>query len=114
MDGEANGRLAVRQLLGIIGDKWTPVVLYELLHTEDQRFGELQRSIGQISKKVLTQTLRRLEASGLVSRTVQKLAPLHTSYRLTETGRRFGEPIEALCAWAKANSRLLADVTSKE
>lgn len=106
MTAEPGGRLAVRQLLQIIGNKWTPVVLYEL-GEEEQRFGELQRSIGDISKKVLTQTLRKLEARGVVSRTVEEFVPPHTRYCLTETGLRLREPIEQLCEWAKEHASLL-------
>lgn len=109
----ASGRLAVRQLLELIGNKWAPVVLYEL-GSEDQRFGELHRGIGGVSKKVLTQTLRRLEAAGLVRRTVEELVPPHTRYGLTESGLRVREPVELLCDWAKANAGLLAEIEGRD
>lgn len=113
MEEDVKGRQAVRQLLGVIGNKWTPVVLYEL-RQDEQRFGQLHRSIGAISKKMLTQTLRKLEASGLVHRKVEELVPPHTRYRLTEAGLKVREPIEALCAWAKANARLLAEIEGRD
>ncbi|MEO0363297.1 MAG: helix-turn-helix domain-containing protein, partial [Pseudomonadota bacterium] len=72
------------------------------------RFGELHRRIPDISKKMLTQVLRRLERDGLVKRRVYPVVPPHTEYSLTEDGRRFHEPLQGLCDWAQENEDLLA------
>jgi DNA-binding HxlR family transcriptional regulator len=93
-------------VLSLIGDKWTPVVIY-CLSGGVQRFGELQRRIPDISKKMLTQVLRELERSRLVERTVHPGVPPRTDYRLTEAGVHLHEPVALLCHWASSNTKLL-------
>jgi DNA-binding HxlR family transcriptional regulator len=95
-----------RRVLALIGDKWTPVVLY-CLSAGVQRFSELQRRIPDISKKMLIQVLRELERSKLVERTVYNEVPPKTEYRLTEAGLHFHEPVALLCHWAGDNTKLL-------
>lgn len=95
-----------RKLLDIVGDRWTPVVLY-VLRNSPKRYSQIQTAIPGISKKMLTQVLRALERSGLVHRTVHPVVPPRTEYRLTGTGRRLHEPVAALCDWATANEDLL-------
>ncbi|HBE68004.1 MAG TPA: transcriptional regulator [Planctomycetaceae bacterium] len=99
----------VRLVFSIVGDKWTPVVLY-LLAQGPKRFGELQRETAGISKKMLTQVLRTLERRSLVDRQVFAEVPPHTEYSLTEKGRLFHEPISALCEWAQENMELLESI----
>jgi DNA-binding HxlR family transcriptional regulator len=101
----------VRRVLDVIGDKWTPIILY-CLSAEARRFSELQRFIPDISKKMLAQVLRQLETDGLVQRTVYPTVPTTTDYRLTETGRRLHEPVALLCRWAEHNADLLAEVSA--
>jgi DNA-binding HxlR family transcriptional regulator len=103
----------VRRILNLIGDKWTPVVLYCLSIREVRRFNEMQRQIPDISKKMLIQTLRALERSGLVARKVYAEVPPKTEYRLTESGRKLREPIAQLCAWAVVNEKFIATVLAK-
>ena len=102
-----------RLILNLIGDKWTPVVLYCLSIREVRRFNEMQRQIPDISKKMLIQTLRALERSGLVARKVYAEVPPKTEYRLTESGRKLREPIAQLCAWAVVNEKFIATVLAK-
>lgn len=99
----------VRRVLRLIGDKWTPIVLY-CLSSGVWRFGELQRCIPDISKKMLVQVLRELEADGLVKRTVYPAVPPKTEYRLTDTGQRLHEPMAMLCHWAEENTILLEEI----
>lgn len=66
-----------------------------------------------ISKKMLTQTLREMEASGLVTRHVQGTIPPAVEYRLTPLGMRFIEPIELLYAWSRANADALDQLVSR-
>ena len=101
-----DARYPARRILKLIGDKWTPIVLY-CLSGGARRFNELQRSIPDISKKMLIQVLRKLEASGLVDRKVYPVVPPKTEYTLTEAGRRLHEPVALLCRWAAANTALL-------
>ena len=95
-----------RRVLSLIGDKWTPVVIYGLSGGV-QRFSELQHRIPDISKKMLIQVLRELESAGLVERTVYHVVPPKTEYRLTEAGLHLHEPVALLCHWAQHNTRLL-------
>src|ERR1700724_112141 len=88
-----------RRLLGLIGDKWTPIVLY-ILGQGTKRYGEMQRHLPDVSKKMLTQTLRRLEEVGLLTRTVFAEVPPRVEYDLTPLGRVFLEPVTELCRWA--------------
>ncbi len=104
-----DARYPARRLLELIGDKWTPIVLY-CLSGGVKRFNEMQRQIPDISKKMLIQVLRSLENDGLVERTVYPVVPPKTEYRLTEDGRRIHEPVASLCRWAADNASFLATV----
>jgi DNA-binding HxlR family transcriptional regulator len=99
-------RYPARRILKLIGDKWTPIVLY-CLSGGVRRFNELQHHIPDISKKMLIQVLRKLEASGLVNRKVYPVVPPKTEYTLTEAGMHLHEPVALLCSWAAANTALL-------
>ena len=88
-----------RQALERIADKWTCLVVYALLDGP-RRHGELRRTIEGISQKMLTQTLRSMEADGLVKRTVVDVIPPHVEYSLTELGQTLSEPLVAICRWA--------------
>jgi len=88
-----------RMVLDLIADKWTTLVIY-LLSQGTKRYGELQREVGGISQKMLTQTLRQLEEDGLVLRVVYPEVPPRTEYSLTELGQTLREPLGALCRWA--------------
>ena len=98
-----------RQLLELIGDKWTPIVLY-VLGGGTKRYGELQRHLPDVSKKMLTQTLRALEEAGLLRRTVYAEVPPKVEYDLTALGRAFLEPVSVLCRWATNHPDELAAV----
>ena len=89
-----------RAVLDRIADKWTVLIL-GLLGSGPRRFSDLQRGVDGISQKMLTQTLRRLERDGLVSRTVYPEVPPHVEYDLTVLGRTLSEPITAVSRWAE-------------
>lgn len=91
-----------RQLLDRIADKWTVLVL-GLLRPGPRRFSALKREIGGISQKMLTQTLRNLEADGLVTRKVFPTVPVTVEYELTTLGRSLDETIGPLRDWAERN-----------
>lgn len=90
----------------VIANKWSVVTLFAL-HDRPKRYGELVALSGGISRKVLTQTLRRLEVNGLVLRTVYAEAPPRVMYSLTELGMSLQEPIAALTAWAQEHGEAL-------
>jgi DNA-binding HxlR family transcriptional regulator len=88
-----------RQALDRLADKWTCLIVYALLDGP-LRHGELRRKIDGISQKMLTQTLRSMEADGLVQRTVIDVIPPHVLYSLTPLGQTLSEPLVAICKWA--------------
>lgn len=98
------GRLAVE----LIADKWTVVVLAGL-SKGPVRPGELAGLIGGISRKMLTQTLRRLESHGLVRRRAYAEAPPRVEYELTPLGATLIDPIHALTEWARAHGEAVLD-----
>ena len=89
-----------RQVLALIADRWSMLVLYALSRRV-RRHGELKRMIGGISQKMLTQTLRALERDGLVERTVYDVVPPRVDYALTPLGRSLLAPLRAICRWAE-------------
>ena len=91
-------RLAVE----VIADKWAVVVLWGL-NEGPQRHSELITLVGGISKKVLTQTLRRLRTNGLIDRHDYGGVPPRVEYELTELGRSWMGPIRMLTEWAEEN-----------
>jgi DNA-binding HxlR family transcriptional regulator len=91
-----------RKLLDLIGDKWTPIVVY-IVGEGTQRYSELHRRLPGVSKKMLTQTLRNLERDGLVRRKVYAEVPPRVEYDLTALGRAFLEPVTGLCQWAQGH-----------
>ena len=90
---------AVSEVLSRVGDKWTILVVSELGHGA-KRFNELRRSLGSISQRMLTLTLRGLERDGLVTRTVFPTIPPRVDYELTDLGRGLSLPVQALGKWA--------------
>ena len=94
-----DGCRAVSDILARVGDKWT-VMVVALLSDGPMRFNELRRTIGAISQRMLTLTLRGLERDGLVTRTVFPTIPPRVDYALTERGQTLIEPLKALFAWA--------------
>jgi DNA-binding HxlR family transcriptional regulator len=101
-------RLAVE----VIADKWSVVVLYALSRGP-RRHGELVALIGGISKKMLTQTLRRLQEYGLVDRQAYAEVPPRVEYALTELGGTLIGPIATLTAWAEQNGHAVVAAQSR-
>ncbi len=88
----------VETTLTLIGDKWKVLILRDLM-PGTKRFGELKKSIGNVSQKVLTAQLRDMEASGLVSRKVYAEVPPRVEYTLTETGYSLKPVLDAIAKW---------------
>ncbi|MCA9895023.1 MAG: helix-turn-helix transcriptional regulator [Anaerolineae bacterium] len=101
-----------RQILNLIGDKWTTLVI-GLLDGHTMRFSELRRRIGGISQKMLTQTLRNLERDGLVERTVYPEVPPRVEYSLTPLGETLTGPLSALMVWAEDHLDAVAHAQQK-
>jgi DNA-binding HxlR family transcriptional regulator len=98
---------AVSDVLARVGDKWSVLVVTRL-GAGSMRFNELRRSIGGISQRMLTLTLRGLERDGLVTRTVAPTVPPRVDYDLTALGRDLLDPVSALGAWAVRNQPKIA------
>jgi DNA-binding HxlR family transcriptional regulator len=95
-------QLGAEKALSLVSDQWFILIVHALMGGK-QRYAELQRAIPNVSKKMLTQTLRRMERDGLVCRTVFPVVPPHTEYELTELGKTLVPPLQALCRWGKEN-----------
>jgi len=93
----------ISALLARIGDKWTLLVVRELAEGP-RRFSEIRRSLGSISQKMLTTTLRSLERDGFVTRTVFPTVPPRVDYELTALGHDLQKPVAALSDWALKNA----------
>ena len=96
----------VETTLTLIGDKWKVLILRDLL-TGTKRFGELKKSIGSISQKVLTAQLRSMEESGLLNRTVYAEVPPRVEYTLTELGQSLRPILDSMRQWGEEYKALL-------
>ncbi len=90
----------VETTLMLIGDKWKVLILRDLM-PGTKRFGELKKSIGHVSQKVLTAQLRDMEASGLLSRKVYAEVPPRVEYTLTELGYSLKPILDAMWHWGE-------------
>lgn len=99
---------AVSEVLSRVGDKWT-VLVVSALGPGPKRFNEIRRSLGSISQRMLTLTLRGLERDGLVTRTVFPTIPPRVDYELTKLGRSLLEPVNELGLWARQNRPVIED-----
>ena len=88
----------VETTLMLIGDKWKVLILRDLMDGT-KRFGELKKSIGTVSQKVLTAQLRDMEEKGLLTRKVYAEVPPRVEYTLTETGYSLKPILDAMWAW---------------
>ena len=88
----------VETTLMLIGDKWKVLILRDLMDGT-KRFGELKKSIGTVSQKVLTAQLRDMEEKGLLTRKVYAEVPPRVEYPLTETGYSLKSVLDAMWAW---------------
>jgi DNA-binding HxlR family transcriptional regulator len=102
-----NANCPVRQVLDRIGDKWSSLVILHLGEFGMMRFNGLSNAIGDISQKMLTVTLRNLEADGLVSRKAFAEIPPRVEYELTKLGESLVPLIRELVTWANANMRAI-------
>lgn len=105
----------IRNILSRISDKWSLLVLYTLNNNSStMRFNALQRSIPDISQKMLTNTLRTLEEDGFINRTVYAEVPPRVEYSLTDRALSLLPCVNALISWAKENmGYILKDRESK-
>ena len=91
----------VETTLTLISDKWKVLILRDLMNGT-LRFGELKKSVGNVSQKVLTAQLRAMEESGLVNRKVYAEVPPRVEYSLTELGKSLKPILDSMWAWGEA------------
>lgn len=96
----------------LIGGKWTLIVVWHL-RSGRLRFGEIERAIGDVSQKALTDTLKHLEASGLITRTVFAEVPPRVEYALTPLGRTLLPIVEAIETWTARHQAELSSGTDR-
>ncbi len=90
----------VETTLTLIGDKWKVLILRDLM-PGTKRFGELKKSVGNVSQKVLTSQLRDMEDKGLITRKVYAEVPPRVEYSLTELGRSLKPILDAMWDWGE-------------
>lgn len=98
----------VETTLTLIGDKWKVLILRDLM-TGTKRFGELKKSIGSVSQKVLTAQLRDMEESGLLTRKVYAEVPPRVEYSLTELGQSLRPILNAMWSWGEEYKSSLSE-----
>jgi DNA-binding HxlR family transcriptional regulator len=97
----------VEMTLLLIGDRWKVLILRDLM-TGTKRFGELKKSIGSITQKVLTSNLRDMEENGLLTRKVYAEVPPRVEYTLTETGCSLKPILDAMVEWGTEYKKKLS------
>ena len=98
----------VETTLTLIGDKWKVLILRDLL-PGTKRFGELKKSVGNVSQKVLTAQLRAMEENGLVHREVYAEVPPRVEYSLTELGKSLKPILDSMWAWGEEYKSLMSE-----
>ncbi len=101
LDNDPELEALVREIIGRVADKWTMLVLETLAEFGRLRFTQLGDRIGGVSQKMLTKTLRQMEADGLISRTVHPVIPPHVDYELTGLGLSLGAAFCGVWIWAE-------------
>ena len=102
----------VRHVLDHIGDKWSILVIVSL-QPGDRRFNELQEQIPDISRKMLTQTLRRLERDGLIRREDAGGFPRRVTYGITTLGATLREPMIEMAKWGKTHMQEIFEARAR-
>jgi DNA-binding HxlR family transcriptional regulator len=100
---------AVDQLVELLGEKWTLLVLGALTKTPTLRYKELQRAVSGISQRMLTLRLKKLEENGLLKRTSFPALPPRVDYELSPFGLTLIQPLRALLDWTIENRAVMAE-----
>lgn len=112
--GSGEDECPMTRLIALIASKWALPVIYNLLLAGGPvRFGDLNKSVGRVTHRELSRTLKRFEEMGVVKRKVYAEVPLRVEYSLTPLGRSLREPVLALGAWAETHASKLAAVKAR-
>ena len=107
------GCKGLADVLASVGDKWT-IMVVGALSKGQLRYNEIQRRVSGISQRMLTLTLKRLEADGIVTRTLFPSVPPRVDYELTELGQTLRAALVPLHLWAARNKHLIAENRAKD
>lgn len=99
---------SVEATVSVMGGRWKPVIIFHLIEHNCLRFGELRKSIGGITERMLTNQLRELEADSVVSRKVYAEVPPRVEYSLTEYGRTLEPIMVAMREWGAQHMNVKA------
>lgn len=102
-DATRRSECAVAATLDIVGDRWTLLIVRDLLFSGELRYGDLLGSPERIPTNTLADRLRRLERAGLVRRELYRQRPPRATYQLTDSGRTLGPVLDALASWGVAH-----------
>ena len=103
IDGADFASTGYSYTLSLIAGKYKPIILYCLMEYEPVRFNEMQRYLGRISDKTLSQHLKELERDGLIHRKMYPEIPPSVEYTLTESGHTPMQVLDQLCTWGNEN-----------
>lgn len=103
----------IRDIISRLGDKWSLLVLATLNANGTMRFSDIHKSIGDVSQRMLTVTLRSLEADGLISRKIYPEVPPRVEYSLTGCGKELMPYLNNLLGWALKNMRNIEESRKK-
>ena len=103
----------IRNVLDRIGDRWSLLILLNLDQSETMRFSAIKRAVPDISQRMLSQTLRRLEQDGLILRDVRATNPPTVSYSLSRLGKSLMPHIQNLAEWAEDNFARITEARSQ-
>lgn len=98
----------------MIGGKYKPIILEQLIYEGTQRFGELMRYMHHISQRTLTNQLRELENDGLIVRTVYPEVPPKVEYSISEKGKTLEPILEAMCDWGAEHLEDKFEITNPQ
>lgn len=101
-------RCGMEAVVDLVGGKWKLIILFYLCR-QRMRFGELQRNVGEVSEKMLSQQLKEMVADGLLRRIDFKTVPPHVEYETTAFGLDLGRAMAPVCEWGTRN---MVDVTA--
>ena len=99
-------------IFDVIGDRWKVRIVESLLHGT-QRFGELRKSVGDITQKVLTSNLRKLEERGVLIRKVYAQSPPKVEYKLTSLGKKLKPIIDSMLEWGNEYAAKMGNISKK-
>lgn len=105
-----DGICPIRDILSRLGDKWSLLVLTTLNANGIMRFSDIHKSIGDISQRMLTVTLRSLETDGLIVRKIYPEVPPRVEYGLTKSGKGLMPHLSNLVGWALENQQNIVEV----